>query len=167
MMHLKTRLCVLGMTAVATAVTVEVVVNVLSLITAAPRSVVLADKRQKATETRPPNLDLARERPMEGAESLTATVAFPRGEPRLQRPFDVIFCLKPDSPETLKTLANIDMKVTMPEHAHGMMVVPERQKPRGACVVYKGLRLHMAGWWRLDFRSEGAKVSFHVDMPAS
>ena len=139
-----------------------------------------ADRLPKALETRPPHIDTAREKPMEGTEGLVAALSFPKGEPRVQKPFDVIVCLKAAQKSAQKSeiepsfvssvAGKIDMKVVMPEHAHGMLVAPQRQKPRGTCLVYKGLRLHMAGWWRFEFRSNmnnaNAKVTFDADVPA-
>jgi hypothetical protein len=135
-----------------------------------------ADRLPKALETRPPRIDTTREKNMEGTKGLIAALSFPKGEPRLQKPFDVIVCLKATQksemePSFVSSLVEkIDMKVVMPEHAHGMLVAPERQNPRGTCLVYKGLRFHMAGWWRFEFRSAvnnaEVKVTFDADVPA-
>jgi hypothetical protein len=152
----------------------------LAILCATPASA-LADKLGKKREVRPARLDFAREKPASGQRGVTLSVAFPRGEPRLERTFDVMACARASIASDTAAdgraallAKELTLNAVMPEHAHGMMVVPERiaaREPKGAagrprCVVWKGLRFHMSGWWRVDLlASGGERTSFDFDLP--
>lgn len=127
------------------------------------------DKLPRMKETRPATLDLARARPFGAGREMTLT--FPKGEPRTGRDFDVIACVKAASggqggPGSAK---GVTLTAVMPEHAHGMLVVPVREESRrdAGCALWKGLRFHMPGWWRvrLQDQASGARAEFHFDLP--
>jgi hypothetical protein len=136
-----------------------------------------ADRIAKRREQRPAGLDLSRRRPLVGWPGLEASVFFPRGEPRQEKIFDIILCFEARTPEGFATaqeaLRTHSLQAIMPEHAHGMMVAPTRVPAQGAgvsesnassatrpqaCATWRGLRFHMAGWWRLDVRSGSGKA---------
>ena len=128
----------------------------------------LADRIPRAKETRPARIDLARTKPL--ASGGTAEIAFPKGEPRLGKVFDVLLCVK----GSRVSAGAIALKAVMPEHAHGMVVVPEKQTSAveaadsASCAVWKGARFHMPGWWRVSFIAgagdQPPAVSFDFDI---
>jgi len=125
-----------------------------------------ADRLPKPRETRPSVLNGSRSKVLASDSGLVASLTFPRGEPKRERTFDVIVCLKFEGAKgTLGTkesaaaekgvLAGLTLAAVMPEHAHGMMVTPLRVPAKSgqeSCQAWRGLRFHMAGWWRLELR---------------
>ena len=118
----------------------------------------MADRLPKSRETRPGVLDTTRTKALASDARITASLTFPRGEPKREKTFDVIVCLKSEGvakADLLSALAGMTLGAVMPEHAHGMMVSPVRVAVRPGqepCQTWRGLRFHMAGWWRLELR---------------
>jgi|GEM_PF-6458817 len=152
------------------------IVSVLAF-AAAASSQARADRKNLYKETPPPKIDLARSRPLVPPFSAgTLEVLLPQGEPRIGRNFDVMACARTmaKSTATEKALAaSLTLKALMPEHAHGMLVVPVRDAGKSAgkdteasCVLWKGLRFHMPGWWRLEFSlpEGGTRYAFHFEV---
>ena len=73
------------------------------------------------------------------------------------------------TPNELAREASIELDAAMPEHGHGMNVVPRSTVQEGGSIRIEGTRLHMPGRWEVYFdvrvgpRTERAQVTLELD----